>query len=256
MLSPDDVARALANDAPMSAPAPPPVRTGGGPNPYIMFKAMGENDILLLFGKTKAGKSRICITTAIAARQIGKRVVYYDTEKNIHKSAVDALVAAGVDYRPTMHLKDIYRNLNNIQADLLVIDSATIGITGKWFDSDMSEHGQLLLEVQHLYYQLKIWTEKNKSLAMIVAQPISEFGDREFAPMGDKSNFLVKEIFWVDRQRGPDYRTTRREIRAFDSRVLPDSVVIAQFETTPVGVSFTRWGPEVQAIADKYGGIK
>ena len=201
------------------------------------------HDLLVFFGNPGVGKTKICSQIAIECAKEGKQIVYYDTELNISKKGIEALrqfkniqYIANPDYETMVKIKP-ERQFKT--ADYVIIDSTTLYITGLWAFADMHRRGKLLQMLQHMYYNLKMWAQQNKKTVILVAQPISEMGDRhEIGPVGDKAAFITKTILKVVAERGNDEIMRNRRIIVFKSRDIPDGTMLTKFETTNTGVKF------------------
>lgn len=205
---------------------------------YWLWKLVGY-DILLLFGDSGIGKTKICSQLAFELRKEGKTVRYYDTEGNLSQTAVERFKEAGINHISIPDYKMMLKIGKDETEDVIVLDSATLFITGKWARLDMRAHGEMLQVVQAVYYQIKQWCQKNGKIAIITAQPISVMGDRKgIEPMGDKANFMAKVIFYVKGDRKGEGGFENRRLVTFKSRDMPDGTIITHFETTVDGVTF------------------
>lgn len=204
---------------------------------YNLFFRLAGGGIINLFGDTKVGKTKIATTLAMDARVQGKDVVYFDLEHNLHPTAILVMKQAGIDYRYVKKIRDVRTAIRSLDCDFMVADSVTLHITGTYFDKDMHGKGNLLLELQNTMYLISDWAGESARLALVVSQPVSEFGDRALSPMGDKAHFWSKEELYVKRVR-KGLNVKSRELYIFDSRILPAGEKVAIFTTEPVGV---RW---------------
>ncbi len=249
----DELLRELEAEAAAQAPPPPTPSPRAEPpaipsgSAYALFRGLTGNDILGIFADTGAGKSKIVSTLALEAARAGQKVLFWDLEGNLHPSLLKAFREAGIDYRRVKRLSEVYRNLKD-KADLMVVDSATLQITGRWFFEGQNERGKILQEVQGLYQVVKDWCETKGGMAIIVSQPVSEFGGRGLGPMGDKARFFIKEELYLDYER-EEMTVKRRDLRVFKSRVLPEGTMVCTVKTTATGVEFGVFNPEVKNAA-------
>lgn len=205
---------------------------------YWLWKLVGY-DILLLFGDSGIGKTKICSQLAFELRKEGKTVRYYDTEGNLSQAAIERFKEAGINHISIPDYKLMLKIGKDETEDAIILDSATLFITGKWARADMRAHGEMLQVVQAVYYQIKQWCQKNGKIAIITAQPISVMGDRKAVePMGDKANFMAKVIFYVKGDRKSEGGFENRRLVTYKSRDMPDGTIITHFETTIDGATF------------------
>jgi len=205
---------------------------------YWLFRLVGY-DILLLFGDSGIGKTKICSQLAFELAKEGKTVRYYDTEGNLSQAAIDRFQEANIIHAPIADYKQMLKVGKTETEDVIILDSATLFITGKWARMDMHSRGSMLQTVQAVYYQVKQWCQQKGKIAIITAQPISVMGDRRgVEPMGDKANFMAKVIFYVKGERKPEGGFSNRRIVTYKSRDMPDQTLITNFETTVDGVKF------------------
>lgn len=217
--------------------------------PYRQFLLLGRDGIVMLFGESKVGKTKIACTIAMDAAEQGHQVIFFDVERNIDRSAVRAMKKAGVDYQVMDKLKfvqkeckAINRGKSEYEPDLVIIDSISQEITGRWGDGAMTlrDKGDMLTMVQNIGHNLAKWASREEKMALIVAQPISSFGDRKrIVPMGDKLGFFCKEVLMV--KRPDESKPLNGEITAWGSRVLAPSVTIAEYKTRKLGVEFNKF---------------
>lgn len=216
----------------------PPVASSGFSFYYWLYKLVGY-DILLIFGDSGIGKTKLCSQLAFEISKEGKKVHYYDTEGNLNDKVIELFEQHGITYTSIPDFKQMLKIGKNENEDVIILDSATLFITGKWARMDMRGHGDMLQVVQAVYYQIKQWCQQNGKIAIITAQPISVMGDRKgIEPMGDKANFMAKVIFYIKGERKPEGGFGNRRIVTFKSRDLPDQSLITGFETTAEGVRF------------------
>ena len=205
---------------------------------YWLYKLVGY-DILLVFGDSGIGKTKFCSQIAFELSREGKSIVYYDTEGNLGDAVIAKLKSAGVNYVSIPDYRHMLKIGKGEPADVLILDSATLFITGKWARGDMRMHGDMLQVLQAVYYQVKQWCQQNGKVAIITAQPISVMGERRgIEPMGDKANFMCKVILYAKGDRKPEGGFENRRLVTFKSREMPDGTLITHYETTAEGVKF------------------
>jgi RecA/RadA recombinase len=201
------------------------------------------NDIMLIFGDSGVGKTKMACQIGIDAAREGMNVIYYDHEMNIDKKVVEFIKQNNITYRPIPDYRDVMKlpenTMESQHSDLIIIDSATLCITGKWFSSSMQIKGALLQQLQGMYYAVKQWCSINKKTAIIIAQPISSMGDRKtIEPVGDKAQFMTKTILYLNSDKGLHGDHTNRKVQIFKSRTIPDKTLVTSFETTEYGIIF------------------
>ncbi len=222
-------------------PAP---TTGDGP--YGKFYNLGAGGVVNLFGDTGVGKTKMAIQVAIDAAKRGFVAVYADLEGNIHRSVIDEMVNAGVTYLHETQLSKVRKTMRRDEFDLLVVDSVTHHITGMWFETNQHEHGRLLQEVQNFVFLLREKARDRNALAIIISQPVSDFGGRSLAPMGDKMGFFCKETYYLE--QGVDNDPSKGKATVFKSRVLPKNLLVVEYETQRIGVKFTKWAGLIERL--------
>lgn len=149
-------------------------------------------DIFEIFSDSGTGKSKITLEIARNSKNHGHNVFYYDTEGNITE---DEAKFFGKNYVYSPDIDDLL-NFNFPDVDLLVIDSVTYPFWIKFASMNMKERGEALLRLHAFLGKLKIWCVKNKKLAVVVSQAISELGkeEEERRPWGGKAFHIAKEI--------------------------------------------------------------
>jgi hypothetical protein len=130
--------------------------------------------------------------------------------------------------------------------DVLVVDSVTHHITGMWFETNQHEHGKLLQEVQNFVFWLREKARERNALAIIISQPVSDFGGRELSPMGDKMGFFCKETYYLEQGRDKD--PIKGKATVYKSRVLPKNLLVVEYETERIGVKFTKWAGMIERL--------
>ena len=212
-------------------------------NLYNVFHRLVGNDLCVIFGDSGSGKTRTCFQLATDSISRGKKVLYIDTEGNLSGDMIDTLKSSGVEYRRTTDHITTAEVVDRARGfDVLIVDSATLFITGKWYDLDRGKRGGLLQHLQGMYHSAKIKCEKEKMMAIMVAQPRSDYGDnKSIEPMGDKAQFMTKVIIRVICTRSVDGKPMKRSLVIFRSRNIEDGTHFSYFTTTLTGICLTEW---------------
>ena len=229
----------MADDS--ETPAP---KMGNGP--FGMFYNIGAGGVVNLFGDTGVGKTKMAIQVSIDAAKRGFTAVYADLEGNIHQSVVDSMVEAGVTYIHELRLGKVRKALRREEFDILIVDSVTHHITGMWYETNQHEHGRLLQEVQNFVFWLREKARERNALAIIISQPVSDFGGRSLSPMGDKMGFFCKETYYLEQPN--EKEPSKGQMTVFKSRVLPKKLLVAEYETERVGVKFLKWAGAIERL--------
>lgn len=204
---------------------------------YYWLYCLAGYDIVLVFGDSGIGKTKFCTQMAFEMTKEGKSIVYYDTEGNMSNATVQRLKDCGVTYVSIPEYRQMLKIGKEEPADVLILDSATLFITGKWARGDMRMHGDMLQVVQGVYYQVKQWCQQKGKIAIITAQPISTMGDKKgIEPMGDKANFMTKVILYAKGDKKPEGGFENRRLITYKSRDMPDQTLVTRFETTADGI--------------------
>jgi RecA/RadA recombinase len=238
----DDMAELEAMLADESEPPVPDM----GEGPFAKFFKLGAGGVVNLFGDTGVGKSKMAIQIAIDAANRGYNAYYADLEGNIHQTVIEDMIYAGVSYIPEARLGKVRKTMKKAPFDLLIIDSVTHHITGMWFETNQHEHGKLLQEVQNFVFWLREKARERNALAVIISQPVSDFGGRSLSPMGDKMGFFCKETYYLEQKDEKD--PSKGTAKVFKSRVLPRNLLVAEYETERVGVKFIKWAGSIQRL--------
>lgn len=182
------------------------------------IKSVVGNDVLEIFGNTGTGKSRIAWHIAKVAEKKGLSVIYYDTERNLSPSAERDMGKIDYRYNPKFgELKNFASKAPKV--DVLIIDSIGFPVLTTFAKMNLRQRGDALLGMIAVLGDLKVWTYENKSLAIVINQPISEMGMNEGdirRPFGDKSAFAAKEVWETDIVKGRDKSTMT--VKSFRSR--------------------------------------
>lgn len=217
------------------------VKTVTATKPALLdtFKQIVGNDVAMLFGDTGSGKTRICHSLALETIGNAGRVIYLDTERNLSGKQLEGL---GPAYFYTPVFEEIKQRIRSLPpADLAVIDSVGMPILIQYSRMNMRDRLYAFLEMASMLGELKDWTYRNKALAVVTNQPVSEFepdpkkADEPRDPFGGKSKFVAKEI-WQTSMVSRDRKATRLLLTAFRSRELAFGTVIAELAVTDEGL--------------------
>jgi len=188
-------------------------------NLFEKLLSMVSSDVVEVFGPSGSGKSTFCYLVVQDALKQGKKAHFLDTERNL----VDVPNDSNLTYYYTPDYNMILNFARNLpQADLYVLDSLGMSVLPMYAEAPMDQKGRMLLKSVSLMSYYKLATYKNKALAIVTNQPVSEFGKpnvnpEDLRPWGDKSIFLVKEVFRTSIvERSPE--RTVCEVRAWRSR--------------------------------------
>jgi RecA/RadA recombinase len=161
------------------------------------------NDLLQIFGPSGSGKSTFSYLIMRSALELGKRVYWLDSERNLPESVVDSLKSkySNLTYIYTPVFSEVMNLARNLpQADLYVLDSLGFSVLPQYAEASMDERGRMLLKAVSLTQYFKIATYRYKALAIVTNQPVSQFGradvgEDELRPWGDKSVYGYKSIW-------------------------------------------------------------
>ena len=226
-------------------PEKPPKKAPAKKDGFSMWQWLVEMigyNVGMIFGDTGSGKSKTCEQIAYECAKEEKKVYYIDHEANFSKKDIDTLKKAGVTYKLMTKKDDLYDlDQQKIHGfDLVIIDSATLAITGTWAKLNMQQKGSTLQQLQGMVYRLSQYCiEKKNCIVILTAQPTSLMGDKHtIQPLGDKVHYLCKEIYYIKAPRNEEGFITKRTVISFRSRSFPDGTVIAPIETQKFGVKF------------------
>jgi len=206
------------------------------------------NDLLMLFGDTGSGKSKICYALAKEAVEAGQKVIFLDTERNLSNGEIKEL---GASYIYTPIFAEIKKRVSALPpADLIIVDSIGLPVLIQYSRMNMRERLYALLEMATMLGDLKDWTFRNNALAIVTNQPTSEYMPEEKRktgrkvwglangrePFGGKSKHVAKEIWYLNRISG-DRRGTRIVMIAFRSRELASGLMVAEGKITDAGLA-------------------
>jgi len=172
-------------------------------NLYSKVLSLVGNDLLQIFGPSGSGKSTFSYLIMKNALELGKRVYWLDSERNLPESVVEALKTSysSLTYVYTPVFSEVMNFARNLpQADLYVLDSLGFSVLPQYAEASMDERGRMLLKAVSLTQYFKIATYRFKALAVITNQPVSAFGktgvsEEELHPFGDKSVYGYKSIW-------------------------------------------------------------
>lgn len=206
------------------------------------IKKIVGDDVLEIFGDTGTAKSKFCWHIAAEALAAGKAVFYLDSERNLAEEDAQEL-AGNYRYTPVFsEIQEIVRKLGRY--DLLIIDSVGLPILVKYARMSMKERGSALLDLIALMGDLKEWTYKNNSVAIVTNQPESDFNKPPGTvryPFGDKSCFVTKEIWKTELiKRGED--RTICAVTSFRSRSTGAGKRLFEIEISDSGVRVAEEG--------------
>jgi hypothetical protein len=225
-------------------PIPVPQASPPKDNLYEVFHKLVGNDLCVIFGDTGAGKTRTCFQVASDAISLGKKVMYIDTEGNLSDNMKKTLERIGAHYIRVMNHDQVSQHADRASGfDVIIIDSATLYITGLWSRLEHNKQMNLVQKLQGLYYMIKQKCAKDGVMALMVAQPRSTYGDEKkvISPLGDKAQFMSKVIIRITCERASDGRPIKRALILFRSRDIEDGTLVSHFTTTRVGVKLLEW---------------
>jgi hypothetical protein len=188
-------------------------------NLYEKVLSIVGADVVELFGDSGSGKSTFAYMVALDALKLGKKVYFLDAERNLNLEKVPE----NMTYYYTPDYNAILNYARNLpQADLYVLDSLGMSVLPMYAEAPMDKRGAMLLKAISLMEYFKMATYRNNALAIIVNQPVSSFGKtgvsaEELRPFGDKSIFLVKEVWRTSVVESREGETVC-EIRSWRSR--------------------------------------
>ena len=190
-------------------------------NLYEKLLKIVKSDIVEIFGPSGSGKSTFCYLVSLDALKLGKRVFFLDAERNLDLEPEE--LPQGFDYRYIPDYNMILNVARNLpQADLYVLDSLGMSVLPAFAEASADKKGLMLLKAIALMEYFKLATWRNRALTIITNQPVSPFGkpnvpEEELHPWGDKSIFLVKEVWRTYIVEAKRERTVC-EVRAWRSR--------------------------------------
>lgn len=179
-------------------------------------KEVVGNDLLQIFGPSGSGKSTFAYYIAEEAVELGLKVVYIDTERNLD------IKDSTIEYYYIPDFDDVIEFCRRLpKADLYILDSLGFPAVSKLATVGMKEKGDIFLNCINLTHIFKIATQKNKALAIVINQPVSEFARKEseddLPPFGEKSIYGYKEI-WRTYLIRANVNETLCSIKAWRSR--------------------------------------
>jgi hypothetical protein len=132
---------------------------------------------------------------------MGKSVWWLDTERNLSSFMLQMLKdTQGFTYSYTPVFYEVVQKVRNLpKADLYVLDSLGFPALSEFAVVDMNRRGDILLKCIAIMSYFKQACYRNNALAIIVNQPVSEFGkntsEDQLPPFGDKSIFAAKCVW-------------------------------------------------------------
>jgi hypothetical protein len=191
-------------------------------------------------------------------------VIFVDTERNLSAKEVASLGDAYI-YTPILaEIKERVAKLT--KADLVVLDSIGLPILIHYSRMNLRDRLHAFLDMATILGDLKDWTYRHNSLAIVTNQPVSEFmsdderkritrmwgnGDAR-EPFGGKAKHVTKEI-WRTQRISCTLNATRIIMSAFRSRELASGVIIAEGVINNEGLSLDfKFAPTISddTIAD------
>lgn len=198
-----------------------------------------EFDIVELFGNAGDGKSKTAMKIALDAISQGKKVKYIDTERGNTKTEREKL---GTAYQYISGMTQLMQYAKNIPSDidLLIIDSIGYPVLTEWAKLGLNDRGNALTQLIAIKDLVKDWAINNRKIALVINQPDSDFGkaaDYVNRPFGDKGQFVIKEVFRIERQKTvvSAKPMTKSVIKVFRSRYDARDTVVATVEISGDG---------------------
>lgn len=204
-----------------------------------------ENDVVEFFGDSGTGKSKLMLYFAMQFAKNGRKVLFYDTEKNLTEKEIEMINKHGkYIYNPTLDglwnfaLNEVEQD--KIDADVIILDSLGYPVLTRFARMKQHEKGRALLQMIAILAILKEWCFRDKKrIAIISNQPESEMGLEKGAvrnPFGDKAMYATKEIYELIKERS-EPEITVVNVRAFRSRKFGYGRRVAQMKITTDGVN-------------------
>lgn len=223
-------------------------KEGKKPMPSLeKIREIVGNDVLMIFGATGSGKSKIAVELAKEALNNGKKVFFLDSERNLSNRDIKEL---GNNYRYTPVFNEIKMIIENKlpKADLYILDSIGFPVLVAFSRLSLKQRGDALLTMISILGTLKERCYRENSIAIVTNQPISELSlmgrgeltkeekDEELKPFGGKTVYSCKEIWRTDVKKGKD--RTIVTLNSWRSREMGYGTTIAEVEISSKGVKF------------------
>ena len=175
---------------------------------------------------TGVGKSLLVADLALSVLNNGENALLIDTERNLPRDIRETLKG---HYIYTPYLGGLHKAIAELPDDIdfAFIDSVGMPILTQFSKMNMKERGEALLKLTAILGDLKEWTFRSGATAILTNQPVSEMNltDSDRRPFGDKSQYVVKEIWKLYRESRGD--TTTSVLRAYRSRSMKYGEIIA-----------------------------
>ncbi len=197
---------------------------------FEKFLAVTDFSLTWIYGPTRGGKTTLAVKLAIEALQKFKPedVHYVDGERNV---TAEQIAKLGKAYHPLIGLDKIFNFMKKPpKGKLIVIDSPTLAMLGKWHSLKQDGQGRLMQELHEATWYMKEWSAINEALGVIIGQDKSELGKYNAGqaqgsnqvqywqdPFGGKAAYMSKEIFRLVPTR-KHYTGTSSMLMAHDCR--------------------------------------
>ncbi|MEW6188785.1 MAG: AAA family ATPase [Actinomycetota bacterium] len=200
------------------------------------FKDLVGNDLVMIYGPTRAGKSSLAREIAKEVLKNGGKVFYLDTEGSLDLMDRKEL---GQSYRYTPLFEEIENIVRRLpELDVFILDSVGLPILGKYARANFKQRGEAMLSMHALLADIKDWAHKKQAIAIVINQDKStisreetESGEEILEPFGGKGAYFVKEILRLIPVRR-DRNITRSLLLAHDCRKLGRGAPVAEISIT------------------------
>jgi len=174
------------------------------------FKDLAGEDLIEVFGHSGSGKSKLALALVREARAAGLPFIYVDTERNLTAEEARELGGSYRYLRTIMQVDEFMRKIPT--ARLLIFDSAGYPILVHWSRMPFDQRMVALVKMINWLGTIKEWAGDNQALAVVMNQPESVFvqerSGREYPePFGDKSIYAVKEVIFLEKEKGREQIT-------------------------------------------------